>query len=75
MTTRQVRYAGGEALPPLNVTLDRQVRTEAIRRGGEWQAHADQFAALAVKWYGRKPCKGEDLRTVFDEVLRTDRMQ
>jgi len=69
------RFPVAEYARPVSVTLGNQVRAEAIRRGGEWQAHADQFAALAVKWYGRKPCKGEDLRTVFDEVLRTDRMQ
>ncbi len=36
---------------------------EAVRRGGEWVAVVDQRAALAVKWYGRRPLKGEDLRT------------
>jgi hypothetical protein len=73
VTIRQPRYADHAALPPLGVTLGSQVRAEAIRRGGAWEAAADQYAALAVKWYGRRPCRGEDLRIVFEEVFRTDR--
>jgi hypothetical protein len=58
----------GEAFPTLTLTLGEQARAEAIRRGHEWRTHA----ALAVKWYGRRPCKGNDLRIVFDEVFRVN---
>ncbi|MBB5411673.1 hypothetical protein HDG34_005634 [Paraburkholderia sp. HC6.4b] len=67
------RFPVAECAPLLSVTLADQVRAEAIRRGGEWKARADECAARAVKWYGRRPCKGEDLRIVFGEVFRAER--
>jgi hypothetical protein len=54
------------------VTLGNQVRREALRRGGAWAAHADECARRAEAWYGRRPCKGEDLALVFGEVFRTE---
>jgi len=50
-------------------TLGDQVRAEARRRGERWAANAVVYARRAEAWYGRCPCKGEDLRTVFDEVF------
>jgi len=71
MTRDALRFPAHEILPGVtHTTLGAQVRAEAVRRGGEWVAVADQRAALAVKWYGRRPLKGEDLRIVFDEVFR-----
>ncbi|MBB5408580.1 hypothetical protein HDG34_002517 [Paraburkholderia sp. HC6.4b] len=66
------RFPVAECAPLVSVTLADQVRAEAIRRGGEWKGRADRCAALAVRWFGHRPCKGEDLRTVFDEIFRTD---
>ena len=70
MKTHQAWYAMSGALPPLSVTLGDQVRTEARRRGGVWASHADECARRAEAWYGRHPCRGEDLQTVFSEVFR-----
>ncbi|MGF6636796.1 hypothetical protein OKW39_003947 [Paraburkholderia sp. MM6662-R1] len=67
------RFPVAECAPLVSVTLAAQVHAEAIRRGGVWKARADECAALAVKWYGRRPCKAEDLQTVFGEIFRTDR--
>ncbi|WP_233872410.1 hypothetical protein [Paraburkholderia adhaesiva] len=54
------------------VTLGDQVRREALRRGGKWATQADQCARRAEAWYGRLPCKGEDLALVFGEVFRAE---
>ena len=50
-------------------TLGDQVRAEARRRGEPWAANAATYARRAEAWYGSRPCKGEDLRVVFDEVF------
>jgi hypothetical protein len=50
-------------------TLGDQVRAEARRRGMPWAANAEVYARRAEAWYGRCPCKGDDLRTVFDAVF------
>lgn len=54
------------------VTLPDQVRAEARRRGGAWAALADEYAKRAEAAFGRRPCKGEDLRIVFGEVFRAE---
>jgi hypothetical protein len=53
-------------------TLGDQVRAEARRRGGEWVDLADECARQAERWYGRRPCKGEELALVFGEVFRVE---
>jgi hypothetical protein len=53
-------------------TLADQVRGEAKRRGGAWAARADECAQQAERWYGKRPCKGEDLALVFGEVFRVE---
>jgi len=51
-------------------TLGDQVRAEARRRGGAWPSMADECARQAERWYGKRPCKGDDLALVFSEVFR-----
>ncbi|MBB5442939.1 MULTISPECIES: hypothetical protein [unclassified Paraburkholderia] len=50
-------------------TLGDQVLAEARRRGEPWAANAVIYARRAEAWYGRRPCRGEDLRTIFDAVF------
>ena len=57
---------------PHLTTLGDQVRAEALRRGGAWPSMADDLAQQAERWYGRKPCKGEDLALVFSEMFHTE---
>lgn len=57
---------------PRHTTLGDQVRAEALRRGGAWPDMADELARQAERWYGRKPCKGEDLALVFSEMFRVE---
>lgn len=54
------------------VTLGDQVRAEALRRGGAWPSLADECARQAERWYGHKPCRGEDLALVFSQVFRAE---
>ena len=58
-----------EAIAAQRVTLPDQVRAEARRRGGAWSDLADDCALKAEKWFGRRPCRGEDLHIVFDEIF------
>jgi hypothetical protein len=53
-------------------TLGDQVLAEARRRGEPCATDAALYARRAEAWYGQRPCKGEDLRTVFDDVFRAD---
>jgi hypothetical protein len=53
-------------------TLGDQVRSEALRRGGAWPSVADDLAKQAERWYGCKPCKGEDLALVFSEMFKVE---
>lgn len=50
-------------------TLGDQVRGEAQRRGGSWAANPAVYARRAEAWYGSRPCKGDDLRIIFDAVF------
>lgn len=52
-------------------TLGDLVRAEALRRP-EWASNADACARRAEAWYGRCPCRGKDLRIVFDAVFSTE---
>jgi hypothetical protein len=61
-----------EAARIVTTTLGDQVRGEARRRGGAWADQADELAAIAVQWFGPRPCKGADLRLVFGEIFRTE---
>lgn len=45
------------------------VRAEAKRRGGRYARNASHYAALAERWYGRRPVHGEELRIMFDDVF------
>jgi hypothetical protein len=60
------------SIAPRPTTLGDQVRTEALRRGGEWPSMADECARQAERWYGKRPCKGEDLALVFGEIFRLE---
>jgi hypothetical protein len=33
---------------------------------------ADECARQAECWYGKRPCKGEDLALVFGEIFRVE---
>jgi hypothetical protein len=59
-------------IEPRHTTLGDQVRAEALRRGGAWPAMADECARQAECWYGKKPCRGEDLALVFGEIFRVE---
>ncbi|MBT2789168.1 hypothetical protein [Paraburkholderia strydomiana] len=59
-------------IAPRLTTLGDQVRAEALRRGGEWPSMADDCARQAECWYGKRPCKGEDLALVFGEIYRVE---
>jgi hypothetical protein len=50
-------------------TLGDQVCAEARRRGEPWTANAASYGRRADAWYGSRPCKGEDLQTLFDAVF------
>jgi hypothetical protein len=50
-------------------TLGDQVWAEARRRGEPWAADAATYARRAEAWYGSRPCKSKDLRTIFDAVF------
>ncbi|WP_157648868.1 hypothetical protein [Burkholderia ubonensis] len=52
-------------------TLGDLVRAAALRRGGRWAAAANQYARQAEAKYGTRPLRGDDLQTVFDDVLGT----
>ncbi|KVH51196.1 hypothetical protein [Burkholderia diffusa] len=58
-------FATSRPLP----TPGQLVRAEAKRRGGRFAEHADHYAALAERWYGRRPLRGDELRTMLDDVL------
>lgn len=59
-------------IAPRHTTLGDQVRAEALRRGGEWPSMADECARQAERWYGKRPCKGEELALVFGEIFRVE---
>jgi hypothetical protein len=61
-----------EAASVRTTTLGDQVRGEARRLGTPWAENADEYARLAVQWFGPRPCKGADLRLVFGEIFRTE---
>jgi hypothetical protein len=50
-------------------TIGEQARAEAIRRGSPFADAADHYAAIAERWYGRKPMRGDDLRLAFAEIF------
>ena len=52
-------------------TIGEQTRAEALRRGAPFAGNAEHYAALAERWYGRKPMRGADLRLAFDTVFGT----
>ncbi|WP_321899893.1 hypothetical protein [Paraburkholderia heleia] len=60
-----------EATATRRVTLPDQVSAEARRRGGVWTGLSDECARKAQTWFGHRPCRREDLRSVFDEIFRT----
>ena len=47
----------------MSIILRNRITGELFRR----PTLGDQVRAEA--WYGRRPCKGEDLRTIFDAVF------
>jgi hypothetical protein len=68
MRTKQIE----SNIVPRTRTLGDQVRAEALRRRWPWPSVADECAKRAEKWYGRRPCKGEDLALIFSEVFRPE---
>ena len=58
-----------EALPHLPTPAE-QVHAEARRRGGHYARHANHYAAIAERWYGRRPLLGEERQMMFDDVFR-----
>jgi hypothetical protein len=53
------------------ITIGEQTRAEALRRGAPFAGNAEHYAALAERWYGRKPMRGDDLRLAFELVFGT----
>ncbi|MEK7888249.1 hypothetical protein AAB992_14110 [Burkholderia contaminans] len=66
--TRVPHFTVSRPLP----TPAQLVRAEAKRRGGHFAQHADHYAALAERWYGRRPLHGDELRVMYDDVFGND---
>jgi hypothetical protein len=53
----------------VTTTIGEQARAEALRRGSPFADSAEHYAAIAERWYGRKPMRGEDLQLAFAEIF------
>ncbi len=60
------------AIEPRTKTLGDLVRAEALRRRWPWPSVADECAQRAERWYGRRLCKGDELKEIFSEVFRPE---